>query len=189
LADDIGALMVLRYYGVRTRPLDWSSSPWVAAYFAVEEADGDDGEIWGFDEPSYEREGAQQWRKWPETTVGGSGDRERFEAKLTAFRLEEPPDWFICAFYRLGFPRMKAQQSAFSMTARFGKDHAEAIATLLKSSERQRYVGPNALKPRLREFLRDRHGIWRGSLFPDSAGAAETADVVFKRAARRQPAT
>jgi hypothetical protein len=41
------------------------------------------------------------------------------------------------------------------------------------------YVVPAQLKAPLRALLRERHGIWRGSLFPDSAGAAETAGAVF----------
>src|SRR5262245_40012046 len=46
LQKDIGALMVLRYYGTPTRLLDWSQSPFVSAYFAVSENDSRDGEIW-----------------------------------------------------------------------------------------------------------------------------------------------
>ena len=53
----------------------------------------------------------------------------RSSAGLTAFTVEEPPDWFICAFYT-GFPRTDAQAGAYTMTARFGRDHADAIARL-----------------------------------------------------------
>lgn len=179
LANDIPALMVLRNYGVPTRLLDWSLSPYVAAYFAVcdlnPDHDKEDGEIWSFDRPLYEIKGAEQWEKHPETTIDGSGHREKFRAELTAFTLEEPPDWFACFFYPSGFPRQNAQAGAYSLTARFGCDHAGAIAGLLgESSHYHLYVVRSALKPKLRRLLRENHGIWRGSLFPDSAGAADT---------------
>jgi hypothetical protein len=185
LADDIIALMVLRHYGVPTRLLDWSLSPYVAAYFAAEDAaedhDTENGEIWTFDKPRYERIGGKQWKKWPETTIDGSGDGQKFKAELTAFTVEEPPDWFICTFYPTGFPRQKAQDSVPTMTARFGRDHAEAIETLFdgEKSRYHLYVVQGKLKWSLLKMLRENHGIWRGSLFPDTAGAAETAHTVF----------
>ena len=181
LTDDIAALMVLRNYGVPSRILDWSWSPWVAAYFAARDRDTEDGEIWAFDEPLYEREGAKQWKRWPETTSDGTGDPSRFGAGLTAFALEEPPDWFICGFYTPGFHRQNAQQSVYTMTARFGRPHDAAIAELLVDpTHYHRYAIAAKLKPTLREILRERHGMWRGSLFPDSAGAADTAGAVFR---------
>lgn len=183
MEDDVVALMVLRHYGVRSRILDWSLSPWVAAYFAVQDNDAEDGEIWAFDEPLYEKEGLKQWGRWPETTTDGSGDPSKWGGpSLTAFTLEEPPNWFICMFYRPGFHRQHAQQSAYSITARFGRDHADAIAELLGDPKRyHRYVIAAELKPKLKTYLREYHGVWRGSLFPDSAGAADTAKTVFPR--------
>ena len=175
LGDDFIALMVLRHYGVPTRLVDWSWSPYVAAYFAVCCDDEKDGRIWSFDEPRYEQVGKQQWRKWPETTKDGSGEPEKFDANLTAFALKNPPDWFICGFYPQGFPRQGAQQSVYTVTARFGRDHAEKIANLLAEDIHYHLYAVSArLKPRLRRILHEEHGIWRGSLFPDSAGAAET---------------
>jgi hypothetical protein len=188
LSDDIIALMVLRHYGVPTRLLDWSRSPYVAAYFAVCDKDTENGEIWSFNEPAYERAGKEQWRRWPETTSDGNGEPDKFAAGLTAFTAEEPPDWFICAFYPVGFPRQIAQEGAYSMTARFNRDHADAIADLLvEPSQRHRYVIEAALKPALRRALLEDHRVWRGSLFPDSAGAAETAHEVFRAASPPNP--
>jgi hypothetical protein len=179
LADDFVGLMVLRHYGVPTRLLDWSMSPYVAAYFAACGHDTEDGEIWSFDEPLYEQEGKKQWLRWPETTVDGSGDPSKFAPGLTAFALDEPPDWFICYFYT-GFPRQDAQAGAYTTTARFGRDHAAAISSLLAEPSRYHlYIVSAALKPTLRKILHESHGIWRGSLFPDSAGAAATACTVF----------
>ena len=176
LVHDVVALMVLRHYGVPTRLLDWSASPHIAAYFAVSGHDQSDGELWSFDEPDYEKKGKAQWRKWPETTTDGSGDDDKFAAGVTAFLLNEPPDWIITAFYGEGFPRQNAQRGAYTMTARFGVDHALALKQLLHDESRHaRYVIKAHLKPTLRATLREQHGIWRGALFPDTAGAAETA--------------
>ena len=178
LDDDIVALMVLRHYGVPSRLLDWSVNPHVSAYFATCCHGENDGAIWSFDEPQYELVGRKQWKWWPDTTTDGSGDPAKFAAGLTAFTANEPPDWFICGFYT-GFHRQNAQAGAYTMTARFGRDHASAIENLFREESRYHlYIVKSKLKSDLRQILRDKHGIWRGSLFPDSAGAAETAKMI-----------
>jgi len=129
--DEIIALAVLRHYGVPTRLLDWSESPHVAAYFAVCGHDDADGELWAFDRDQYAFMGKAQWERWPQTTTDGSGNPGKFDAKLTAFAVEDPLDWFCCMFYPTAFPRQSAQRGAYSLTARFGVDHASLIAELL----------------------------------------------------------
>jgi hypothetical protein len=181
LKTDVQTLMVLRHYGVPTRLLDWSRSPFVAAYFAVCEPDTKDGEIWSFDHDQYVKKGGEQWKRWPHTTTDGSGEGPKFDGNLTAFTVDEPVDWFVCYFNPVGFSRQKAQSGLFTFTARFGRNHADSISNLLvENSYYHLYVVPAGLKRELRRILRERHGIWRGSMFPDSAGAAETAREVFK---------
>jgi FRG domain-containing protein len=108
LTDDFVALMVLRHYSVKTRLLDWSGSPYVAAYFAVHDQDTQDGALWSFDRVRYEEMGKEQWQRWPETTTDRSGDPSKFAAGLTAFITDDsPPDWVIAAFYPVGFPRQE----------------------------------------------------------------------------------
>lgn len=178
LGNDVVALMVLRHYRTAARLLDWSMSPFVGAYFAVSGNDTEDGELWAFDEHCYEVEGRKQWRKWRETTVNRDGIH--FRAELTAFLIKEPPDWLIVGFYPAGFPRQNVQHGAYTMTARFNRDHASSIRRVLKKSGRYHlYVVRRNIKRALREALRKQHGIWRGSLYPDSAGAAETAHSMF----------
>ena len=181
VTSDIGALMVLRHYDVPTRLLDWSLSPYVAAYFAACDNDSADGEIWSFDESLYAKKGTEQWTRFPETTIDGSGDPAKFDHRLTtAFGTPEPSDWFVCQFYPGGFHRQTAQTGAYTFTPRFDRDHADAIARLLGNRKSyHRYVVSAKLKVELRAELREKHGIWRGSLFPDAAGAAATARTVF----------
>jgi hypothetical protein len=180
MSTDLTVLMVLRHYLVPCRLLDWSLSPFVAAFFAADGNERQEGELWTFEHERYRVEGAQQWRRWPETTEGRSGDPAHFVADLTAFLPDEPPDWFVCHFYPEGFPRQRAQNGFYSMTARFDRDHSQAIARLLGDRAFfHRYVISARIKASLRATLRDRHGIWRGALYPDSAGAARIAADVF----------
>jgi hypothetical protein len=161
-------------------------SPYVAAYFAVESEDDKDGFIWSFDHDLYAKNGRKQWTAFPETTTDGSGDPEKWDPTLrAAFTLEEPNDWFVCLFYpATEFPRQNAQNALYTLTARFGQCHAEAISRLLRNQGAyRRYVIKADIKAKLRTTLREKHGIWRGSLYPDSAGAAETV----KRAVPQLP--
>jgi FRG domain-containing protein len=177
LHSDITTLMVMRHYGVPTRLLDWSLSPFVAAFFASE-VETQDGEVWVFSYDQYILKGNEQWSRMPEALTNGQWDPGR-----TVFIADDPPDWFTCNFYS-GFPRQDAQRGLYSLTAKVGLDHDAAIASLLVDPNFfHRYVIPSGVKREVLRFLREQHGIWRGSLFPDSAGAAVTViDHVFPRA-------
>src|SRR5215471_18399772 len=78
LTNDNIALAVLRHYGVPTRLVDWTKSPYVAAYFAVCSNDKEDGEILSFDYSRYELKGKEQWSKSKETTTDASGNPDSF---------------------------------------------------------------------------------------------------------------
>lgn len=173
LTDDIIALAVLRHHGVRTRLLDWSRSPYVAAYFAARHHDEQDGEIWSFDEAEYMKKGVTQWRNPHEGNW-------RPEFDKAAFNVDDVADFFVCVSYAIGFGRQNAQDGLYSVTSKLDCDHANRIEGLLGDpSLHIRYIIPKTLKPILRCRLRQHHGVWDGSLFPDSAGAAKTAGAIF----------
>jgi hypothetical protein len=179
MQDDHIALMVLRHYDVPTRLLDWSLSPYVAAFFAADGSRHADGEIWAFDERHYRVEGAKQWKRWPQTTRNGE-----FHPQLTMFLRDLGEiDWFVCTFYfRDTFPRQFAQKGAFSLTAHFGQDHSVRIATMMgDQAHYRRFRIPAEEKVELLTYLRQTRGISRETLFPDAAGAAQTAAAVFPK--------
>ena len=54
-------LSLMQHYGTPTRLLDWTLSPWVAAYFASEADPKHDGVIWAFNHDALIREAEKQF--------------------------------------------------------------------------------------------------------------------------------
>ena len=167
--EDITTLMLMQHYGAPTRLLDWSLSPYIAAYFAVCEHDKDDGLIWGFDYNQYIKMGDKQWKKYPEMLEGGFQ-----RLLLPAFQEKYEHKWFVCQFlYQFNFPRILAQDGLFTFSSQFDQDHAIAIKDLLQEPNCYKLFRiKHNIKSELRKFLRSNYNIWHGSLFPDSFGAA-----------------
>jgi hypothetical protein len=171
LTDDFVALAILRHHFVRTRLLDWSRSPFVAAFFAVHNNDDNDGEIWSLDEAEYIKKAQPQWDD-PANWL--------YELNKAAFNVNDVADFFVFMSYPKGFGRQNAQDGLYSVTSKLDCDHADCIERLLDNpSACTRYIIPKYLKPMIRDHLRERHGIWNGALYPDTAGAAKTAGEVF----------
>jgi hypothetical protein len=175
MTDPHMALMVLRHYNVPTRILDWSRSPYIAAFFVANTAETHDAEVWAFDEPLYGAEGLKQWDVGPPVTRNGEFDTQysMFMPDLGGI------DWFIRAFYFPDtFPRQHAQHGAFSPTAQFEVDHARHIPRLLQCPDRGlRYVIPASLKAAFRTHLRVTEGVETKTLLPDSGDHAQANAV------------
>jgi len=183
MSSDMTTLMVLQHYGVPTRLLDWSLSPYVSAFFAVDDDESLDGELWCLHYDTYMSRTSEQWAQYPQipaNTPIESIYEMVFDQKIPN------PDFFVCVFDYLSHHRIDAQQGLFSLTGSFGKDHAKSIRTLFanNTSNFHRYIIKSNLKKAIKQKLYDDYEIWLGSLFPDTPGIAEALKSIQLRDAR-----
>jgi hypothetical protein len=185
LKSDITSLMLMQHYGTPTRLLDWSYSPYIAAYFAVYNDDGEyeqkghghDGFIWGFDYDEYLRQGDKQWKYHKEMR-----EKNNMQTYKPAFLEAYEGEWFVCQFlYQVQFPRILAQDGLFTFYSQFNVDHALIIQDLLKEPKYfQRYRIRAQDKMQVRKILREKFNIWHGMIYPDSTGVAVAIKEVLR---------
>jgi len=163
----------MQHFRAPTRLLDWTFSPYVAAYFAVEKNWDEDGAIWFFDSLSTHIHTGGFFRmrdvnrpktvsgpitfqmtpNWEETEVSGS---------FTYFRV-------LTNSY--GFERLVAQQGLFTISAYILDDHEDVLQGVIDrfGNNDNRIVGkmrmPHTLKPEFLRQLREMN-ISANALFP-----------------------
>ena len=187
LRKDITTLMLMQHYGGPTRLLDWSLSPYIAAYFAICEGDDSDGFIWSFDYDRYEEMGPKQWYAFPEMY-----EENNFKTLAPAFCVDYPAynadlkdkNWIVCQFVlndRFKFNRIRNQEGLFTFASQFDIDHSQALRELLDGSEYHIVyrIRKEDKKP-LRKYLYDKCQIWHGMMYPDVVGAAEAVKERLK---------
>lgn len=124
----LDSITLMQHYGAPTRLLDWTLSPWVACYFAVQSPGNqkEDAAIWSFNSKELRQRNAGQHEQ---------ANRRRFDLLTDAASVE---DWAMEALegvsyvdifrYKYANPQMSAQQSLFTISSKLGENHDIALA-------------------------------------------------------------
>lgn len=168
----LDGVTLMQHYGAPTRLLDWTLSPWVAAYFAVsEEASAEeDGVIWAFNQ-------AKLVKCYFTELEANKPEYRKFESFIFTSKVEE---WLRRALeqspvintfrYQYANPQMGAQQSLFTICGTVDEHHDIALERVLRDDwDKLKIVIPAGVKNTLRQrlFLMNVNAL---SLFPNLRG-------------------
>lgn len=176
---------LMQHHGAPTRLLDWTRSPFVAAYFAVERHPEMPGVIWVVHVDTTRRFMAAALPKAP-SKIDDIWELEAFQ-KASA----EPALYF--GRNPRETERMAAQQGFFSVSLQVHADHGEILMRSVQnmSDWRERFfamIVRKELKPEFRRRLRDLNVTAR-ALFPgiDGLGRSVAELVDMEVGSGRQP--
>jgi len=181
-----GTVVLMQHYGAPTRLLDWTYSPWVAAYFAAASEKAEDGFIYGF------RRATLKNRLEDIPRRVGAPDFQLLvqEKKLKEWQWmmsgkdEEPErqEWLIALQPSRAPARLDTQQALFSLGNPIGLDHRAWLGRNLEREAKKVIVVSGDLKPSVMRTL-ERMNITGASLFPDLGGAARSLnDALYAEA-------
>jgi hypothetical protein len=169
----------MQHYGAPTRLLDWTSSPYVAAYFATVGSPETDGVIWRIEE-------SELWSRMDKTyKMEGITDPNGY------ITLSEKQIFDTCATRRVFVAyktydddRMFAQRGSYTFCLDPSADQAECISTVFAGDGRLygRYIIDRDLKLGFRRRLYSMN-IGANSLFPglDGLGKSIAEFMIFGR--------
>jgi len=179
----MGAMQLLRHYGGPMRLLDWSRSPWVAAYFACQPGRGPDGSesdgaIWIFDLD-------ELVRRTPRESVAALGRMRKaggpveWAEAVTAARDTGVhvvyPDWEN--------PRIIAQQGFFTLAGAFRARHDDLIAEAIGEERCRKLIIPARVKGDLMHTLAGMN-LTAAALFPGADGIGRTIEEMLRHRLR-----
>lgn len=157
---------VMQHHGAATRLLDWTGSPYAAAYFACRDLFGSDGAIWMVQRTRVVKTIQSAGLSFPEEADSRALGRWVYES------LHESAVTFISNTRR--FSRAAVQQGLFSIATNPTVDHDGLIAAIVPADEggsvlRRKFIIPSRLKE---SFVRHLHSmnVTASSLFPGVDG-------------------
>ncbi len=159
----LGRLSLMQHFGAATRLLDWTESPFVAAYFSAISHPEDDGCIWMFELNAYV-EAIQNADSPLEESLAGS----HLAGLQATSALANPA--LHCFFPTAWSPTIVPQRSAFTVCSHLGTPHDQVIGTALPTDWKTvRLSIPSQLKKPLLKMLM-LMGIDDFTMFPTLTG-------------------
>ena len=163
--------MLMQHYHAPTRLLDWTESPYVAAYYAVERSSETDGAVWVMPASPLQTQVDSEFGDMRSALANG------------AFSDDAPPQavYPICPVEHNA--RSVAQQGSYTVSVDILADHATLIEAALArtrwSTQFVKLVVPSTLKT---EFLCRLHAmnIAASALFPGPDGVGRAAAEYVK---------
>ena len=167
--------VVMQHYGAPTRILDWTRSPFVALYFAVEQRSDVDGALWLFHIYALKQHMKRTFK------VHEAPKRPKDERKH--YTSTKPEKHLYTLTGRTQTDRMIAQQHAFTISTDVLADHGELLASAMPEKRAidvyAKIVIPNDMKP---EMLRRLHqtNVTASALFPGIEGLGKGAEQLIR---------
>lgn len=182
--DALGWLSLLQHYGAPTRLLDWTRSPFVACFFALEAA-RNEAAIWAIDHV-WLRNRAWDVLKgaWPEQVVKDISSRGNGEGLVLHVLLEKfsglmaprPPRFVMPIEPSIANPRVAMQHGLFTFPADITSSFMENLAAQADADAPHRIVKICLQSEWRAEVLFElfQNNISRASLFPGLDGFAQS---------------
>jgi len=179
--DSMDWWVLMQHHGVPTRLLDWTTSPYVAVYFATVEEPDKPGVVWMVHVRSITRFMEATYRNY-------TYPRRTAELEKVYLRPNAEPVLYLIEL-ELHTERMTAQQTRFSVSYNVLADHGRIIASTLGGRRSQalhrKLIIPKGLKPEFLRRLRQMN-ITARTLFPGVDGFGRSVSELVRMCAYYQ---
>jgi hypothetical protein len=179
---------LMQHHGAPTRLLDWSASPYVAAYFATQQDGSDeDAAVWCFCHRRLAAAFAREYGKDLPELIRTEDEDPRVKRLHAALRSASVRASVVpLTFSYFSSARMAEQQGRFTMCLRVHQDHS-IIATKIPLTHVRKIVIPHGAKPDFLAELR-RMNITAAALFPGVDGLGRSIAELTSLGARHAAA-